>query len=131
MSWWNALFDNNIKDPIEALGDAADKIFTSDEERLQAEAILKKMAMQPQILQIELSKINAAHRSIFVAGARPFILWICGIGLGFAFLINPIIQWSTGENGPDLPLESISELIVALLGLGALRTIEKAINKTR
>jgi hypothetical protein len=111
--------------PIEAVGNVLDKLFTSSEEKLDKQALLTKLAQQPHIAQIELNKVEAQHRSVFVAGARPFILWVCGFGLANAFLVNPWIQWISGAPGPELPLEIMSELVFALLGLGALRTVEK------
>ena len=34
------------------------------------------MMMKPSLAQIEPNKIEAGHRSIFVAGWRPFIGWV-------------------------------------------------------
>jgi hypothetical protein len=117
--------------PIEAVGNVLDKLFTSTEEKLDKEAMLTRLAQQPHLAQIELNKVEAQHRSTFVAGARPFILWVCGFGLANAFLVNPWIQWVSGAPGPELPLEVMSELVFALLGLGALRTVEKLQGRTK
>ncbi len=114
-----------IASPIDAVGNALDKLFTSKEEKEQAKAIMQKIKMEPHILQGEINKLEAQHRSIFVAGARPFIIWVCGVGLSFSFVINPIIQWYSGKPGPTLPLDTIMELILCILGLGGLRTFEK------
>jgi hypothetical protein len=114
-----------IAEPVEALGNAFDKIFTSDEERAQGEAVLTKIRMQPSILNAELNKIEAQHKSIFIAGWRPTIGYICAAGLAFPFIVNPVLQWVTGEPGPDLPLDAILELAIAMLGLAGLRTVEK------
>ncbi len=114
-----------ISSPIDAVGNTLDKLFTSKEEKENAKAVMAKIKMKPQILQAEINKMEAQHRSIFVAGARPFILWICGFGLSFAFVINPLIQWFTNKPGPTLPLDTIMELILCILGLGGLRTFEK------
>ena len=111
--------------PIEAIGNTLDKLFTSDDERAQAQAVMEKLKQHPAELQVELNKIEAQQRSLFIAGWRPFIGWTCGIGLSFAFVINPLIQWFTGQPGPDLPLPIIMNLVIALLGLGGLRTYEK------
>jgi len=119
------LIGGNAAQPIEALGNVVDKVFTSDDERLQAQAVMQKIAMQPQILQAEINKLEASHRSLFVAGWRPFLGWVCGVGLLFPFVINPVFQWHTGQLGPELPMDYIMELVVALLGLGTLRTFEK------
>ena len=62
---------------------------------------------------------------MLVAGARPFILWVCGVGLAFSFLVNPIVQWITDKPGPELPLGMMMELVLGMLGLAGLRTVEK------
>lgn len=111
--------------PIEAIGGIMGKVFANKQEKLSHEEIMARIAMQPQTAMHEISKIEAQHRSIFVAGARPFILWVCGIGLGFVFVLNPIIQWATGEPGPEMPTQAMMSLVISLLGLGGLRTVEK------
>ena len=121
MSFWTKLFGGAVTEPIDALGSAVDKIFTNDEERMQAQAVLDKIAQKPAILQAEINKIEAQHRSLFVAGWRPAIGWVCAIGLAFPFIINPLIEWA-GGTGPKIPMGQLMELVVALLGLGTLRT---------
>lgn len=111
--------------PIEAIGGVLDKLFTSDEEKLQAKAVLEKLRQHPAELQVALNKIEAQHRSMFVAGWRPFIGWVCGLGLANVYLVNPWLQWLYGIKGPELPLDVIVELVIAMLGLGTLRTVEK------
>ncbi len=111
--------------PVTAVGNVLDQLFTSDEERLDKEIIKQRLAQQPALAQVELNKVEAGHRSLFVAGWRPFIGWVCGVGLAFMFLINPILQWASAKPGPELPQDIILELVLALLGLGALRTYEK------
>ncbi len=125
MAFLEKLIGGSAAQPIEAIGNVFDKLFTSDEERAQADAVLAKMAQEPHLLQAEINKIEASHRSVFVAGWRPLLGYVCGIGLGFAYVINPIIQWLIGLPGPDLPMDHMSELVMALLGLGGLRTLEK------
>jgi hypothetical protein len=101
-------------------------VFTSDEERAQGELLKQKLAMQPSMMQAEIMKVQANHRSTFVAGARPFLMWVCGLGFLFAFVINPILQWVAPELGsPELPLDAMLELTLAMLGLAGLRTVEK------
>jgi len=117
--------------PITAVGNVLDALFTSDEEKLDRQIIMQRLAMQPNLAQTEINKIEAGHRSLFVAGWRPAIGWICAIGLGMTFLVNPILQWATGEVGPELPLDVIMELVLGMLGLGALRTFEKMKGKTK
>ena len=115
-----------VAQPIEAIGNIIDSVFTSDEERAQGELLKQKLAMQPSMMQAEIMKVQANHRSTFVAGARPFLMWVCGLGFLFAFVINPVLQWIAPELGsPELPLDAMLELTLAMLGLAGLRTVEK------
>jgi|TARA_R110001606_G_scaffold164033_3_gene308337 hypothetical protein len=117
---------SSVAQPIEAIGNIIDSVFTSDEERAQGDLLKQKLAMKPALLQAEISRVQAGHRSIFVAGARPFLMWVCGLGFLFAFVINPVLQWLAPELGsPELPLDAMLELTLAMLGLAGLRTVEK------
>lgn len=117
---------SSIAQPIEAIGNIIDSVFTSDEERAQGELLKQRLAMKPALMQAEINKVQAGHRSTFVAGARPFLMWVCGFGFLFAFVINPILQWIAPELGsPELPLDAMLELTLAMLGLAGLRTVEK------
>jgi len=126
----SALFGKPTTDAVTALGSAFDQLFTSDEERAQAQIVLTKIAQKPHILQAEINKVEAAHRSIFVAGWRPFIGWICGLGIFWAFIGHPVFEWIITLRGlnvtaPAINTDNLLELVLALLGLGALRTAEK------
>jgi hypothetical protein len=114
-----------VAQPVEAVGNVLDKLFTSDEERLDKKIVMERLQQQPGLAQVELNKVEAQHRSLFVAGWRPAIGWVCAVGLSFNFVINPILQWITNDPGPALPQDIMLELVLALLGLGALRTVEK------
>ncbi|MCG8506567.1 MAG: holin family protein [Sphingomonadales bacterium] len=130
MGFFARLLGTGAAAPIEAIGSAFDKLFTSDEEKLDKQALLARIAQQPQLLQAEINRIEAAHRSLFVAGWRPFIGWVCGLGFLWAFLGHPVFEWVVAARGLDLAAPAIAtdnmmELVLALLGLGGLRTVEK------
>ncbi|SFD14007.1 3TM-type holin [Pseudoalteromonas denitrificans] len=126
MSWLKSIFSTQITEPINAVGGILDEIFTSDEEELNLALIKQRLKQQPNLVQAEINKVQAKHRSIFVAGARPFLMWVCGFGFLFAFIVNPILQWLFPEVGaPELPLNTMMELTLGMLGLAGLRTIEK------
>lgn len=130
MGWLTKLFAPSVVEPVEAIGGVLDDLFTSDEERAQGAFLIEKLRQEPGKLQAAIGKIQAQHRNVFVAGARPFLMWVCGLGMLNAFLVNPWIQWLTGAPGPALPLEVMAELVVAMLGLSGLRSIEKLTGKT-
>ena len=87
---------------------------------------MQRLAMQPQLAQVELNKLEAQSQFWFAANWRPFIGWCCGLGVLNTFLINPYIQWITGEAGPTLPVDTMMQLTLGMLGLlGTMRTVEK------
>ena len=117
---------SSVAQPIEAIGNIIDSVFTSDEEKAHGDLLKQRLALKPALMQAEINKVQAGHRSIFVAGARPFLMWVCGMGFLFAFVINPVLQWLAPELGsPELPLDAMLELTLAMLGLAGLRTVEK------
>jgi len=80
--------------------------------------------------QAEINKIEAAHPSIFVAGARPFILWVCGASLAWQYLLAPIVTWIAmvaGYTGtfPVIPYEAMFNLTLGMLGMAGWRTLDK------
>jgi len=117
-------------DAVGAIGNVFDELFTSDEERQKAEAVLARIRQHPHLLQAEINRVEAAHRSVFVAGWRPFIGWVCGLGFLWAFIGHPLMAWAVALTAADIappaiPTDAMMELVLALLGLGGLRTFEK------
>lgn len=116
--------------PIEAVGNVFDKLFTSDDEKAAAAAVMEKLRQAPHVLQAEINKIEAAHRSLFVVGWRPFIGWVGGGCLAWSFIGAPMVDWAARLAGatvspPAIPTDMIFELVLGLIGLGGLRTFEK------
>lgn len=137
MGWFSSLFSSQATGPIEAVGNVLDGLFTSDEEKLDKQIIMQRLAQQPSLAQIELNKIEAQHRSIFVAGWRPFIGWVCGIALFYNFVVRDVMAWAIAQSGshfappPELAMGHLMTVLLSLLGLGGLRTVEKMNGKTK
>lgn len=130
------LFAANLASPIEAIGNVFDKLFTSDEERQAANLVLEKLRQRPAELQVELNKIEAAHRSVFVAGWRPAVGWICASGVGWAYLGHPVFLWAAAIWWPDvqppaIQIDSLFELVLAMLGMAGLRSFEKSTGRAK
>jgi len=127
--------------PIEAVGNVLDNLFTSKDEKLTHEEVRMRLAMQPGMAQVELNKIEAGHRSAFVAGWRPAIGWVCAASLFFFYVPQYVIAtgiWIKLLAANDWALvpypvdaKGVLELVIALLGMGTLRTFEKTIGKTK
>ena len=96
----------------------------------QAEFDLKIRELESDIgkAQAEIGKAEAGSSRFFVAGARPFILWICGIALSYHFLIAPLISQIWGLTMPLIDMGPLMTLLFGMLGLAGLRTYEKAKN---
>ena len=79
--------------------------------------------------QLDVNKVEAAHKSLFVAGWRPFVGWICGIGLLYNILISQIlgIWFEVQEVDPSL----LTPILMGMLGMGAMRSYEKTQNVAR
>ena len=117
---------------VTAVGNILDNLFTSKDEKLTHEEIRMRLAMKPDMAQVEMNKIEAQHRSVFVAGWRPFVGWVCGVGVLNLVLINPWIQWIADKPGPELPAQTIMQLTLGMLGLlGTMRTVEKVKGKAK
>ena len=93
---------------------------------------LAELNAQVQLLtgQLDINKIEAASKSLFVAGWRPFIGWVCGFGLAYAAIIEPLMRFIatmldyTGEF-PVIDTSITMQVLLGMLGLGAMRTREK------
>ena len=81
--------------------------------------------------QIEINKAEAQHRSLFVAGWRPFVGWTCGVALAYHFVVAPLVLFATAYAGVEIPalpefdMGSLLTVLMGILGLGGLRTFEK------
>ena len=73
--------------------------------------------------QLEVNKVEAAHKSLFVSGWRPCIGWICGLSLLYSTILSPILGiWFTV---PPVDSSLLTTVLMGMLGLGAMRTVEK------
>ena len=122
----------------EGVANIVDKFVETEEERKAAELLKAKLMMRPSLAQAEINKIEAAHRSVFVAGWRPFIGWVCGVALAWHFILFDVAVWVTVNFFPrvtEIPkltgTETLATVLLSLLGLGAFRTVEKLQGRAR
>ena len=125
------LFGVGVGNTATAIADVVDKFVETPEEKKAAEVLQQKIQQEPDKWQAEINKVQAGHRTLFVAGARPFIIWVCGVGLGIEFVFNPVLVWITGKPGPEMATGLLMDLVLAILGLGAMRTYEKKLGLTK
>tara|TARA_R110002126_G_scaffold229208_3_gene373597 strand:+ start:173 stop:550 length:378 start_codon:yes stop_codon:yes gene_type:complete len=73
--------------------------------------------------QLEVNKIEAASKSLFVAGWRPAVGWSCCFALVYSTIFSPILSiWFTV---PPVDSSLLTTVLMGMLGLGAMRSAEK------
>jgi len=81
--------------------------------------------------QLAVDQAEANNKNVFVAGWRPFIGWVCGAALAYVYVVAPFLTWGLNLAHPGLPplpaidTASLGVLTFNLLGMGAMRTVEK------
>jgi hypothetical protein len=116
------------------LGTAADRLIPDPNARQDFMLKLQEALNAADLKQIEVNIAEAQHRSIFVAGWRPFIGWVCGAAMVYSYILLPLggfVAGFFGEqyqtivlNAPKLD-GNLWELLFAMLGFGALRSFDK------
>ena len=115
---------NSLIAPVTSLLDK----FIEDKDQASALAheistLASKQAQELAKGQLIVNQVEAAHKSLFVAGWRPAIGWICGLALLYSTLLAPILSiWLTV---PPVDSSLLTTVLLGMLGLGGLRTIEK------
>jgi len=125
-------------DPISALlnigNTLINKLFPDPAQAAQAQLALLKMQQDGELAaisgQMEINKIEAGSSSVFVAGWRPFAGWVCGIGLAYVSIIEPVarlVATIVGYTGafPNIDTTLTMQVLLGMLGMGGLRTLDK------
>ena len=101
-------------------------------EELHQKGDLATLNAEVQLLigQININIAEAGHKSIFVAGWRPFVGWVCGFGLLYASVVEPIMRFIAKLSDytgtfPVLDTTITMQVLLGMLGLGLMRTKEK------
>lgn len=134
---------------IPAISQLLDKIIPDPQEREKAKIELMKaervfeieelrLALFADQMQSDINKEKAENSNIFVAGWRPFIGWVCGAAFAYHFVLQPILAFvianSNSAGKVELPIfdiQTLSTVLMGMLGLGGLRTLEKIKNVTK
>ena len=91
----------------------------------------QRHAQERALAQTETNREEAKHKSVFVAGWRPFIGWTCGVALAWHFVLAPLVLFIAGWSEVQLPtlpefdMDSLMTVLLGMLGLGGLRSWEK------
>ena len=73
--------------------------------------------------QLEVNKVEAAHKSLFVSGWRPAVGWCCVLGMTGNFMVIPFTNFV-------LALLAI-EVTIPLIDLELAQVLQRALSPTR
>jgi hypothetical protein len=117
------------------LGTILDRVIpdkaASEKAKLEMQAALLDAAVKGDLGQMEINKAEAAHQSVFVAGWRPAIGWVCAAALAYSYMLVPLVGFTLALLGQPVPRwpvldNNLWELMFGMLGMGALRSYDKA-----
>ncbi len=140
MNFFSALMGGG--DVVKSVGDTLDNLFTSDEERMEADRELmkaqrsfdykeRKLIAEQNIAQMEVNKADAKSGSFFQAGWRPAIGWIGALALAYQFIIYPLLVWGLTifaveiEPPPLISADALYPIITGMLGIAGMRSFDK------
>ena len=91
----------------------------------------ERHSQEQMLAQLEVNKVEAASSSLFVSGWRPATGWVCVLGMAGNFIVTPFANFVLALLGvqvfiPLVPLDTMLPVLLGMLGLGGLRTLEKA-----
>ena len=126
---------------IPLIGEVLDKVLPDANAAADAKLRMVELVQKGELAQLDaetklaagqlaVNQEEAKHSSIFVSGARPFIMWVCGAGCAWNWVGLPIAKVSLALAGITLSvtpadLSEMMPLLLGMLGLGSLRTVEK------
>ena len=126
---------------IPALTTVLDKIIPDPQAAADAKLKAIELAQKGDLAELnaalEIAKGQMAINQVeagtdnFRGGWRPAAGWVCVFGLGYQFILQPILPWAvslTGHTVPPLPAvdnETLMALLMGMLGLGGLRSFER------
>ena len=121
---------------VKAVAGVIDELHTSEEEKQQLKLRFAEVESKLKEKQLDINKAEASHRSIFVSGWRPFLGWISGLSIGYVYLFQPVFDmilqmFDIKVDWVVLDLGQLMPLILGMLGLGGLRSFEKAKGLTK
>ena len=123
ISFGNTLIDRLL--PDKAANDAA---------KAQYATLIAQGTFANAIAQLQVDQAEASNQNVFVAGWRPFVGWVCGLAFAYSFILQPAAQAIATlchssfdvSKLPTLNGSDLSTILFGMLGLGAMRSWDKA-----
>jgi hypothetical protein len=126
-----------IGDLLDPIKDLVSEVIVDKDKRIEANIKLAELEdrvnqrIHEQVLaQVDVNKTEAVHSSVFVAGWRPFVGWVGGIGLAYSAIMQPLLNWGSrvwGYTGqlPALDDTALITILGGMLGVGIMRSYDR------
>ena len=131
--------------PLSALFDvgklAIEKIWPDPTKRAQELRLLEELHQKGDLAQLQakvtllqgqmaINMEEAKHKSVFVAGWRPFVGWVGGFSLAYVSILEPFMRFVAtmfGYDGefPVIDTAQTIQVLMGMLGIGAMRSYDK------
>ena len=99
--------------------------------KLQQAGAFKELetSLEADKLQAAINLADAQSGVWWQAGWRPFIGWVCGFSLVWNYILRDIWLWIASMNSwvlpPKLDIGDLIAILIAMLGIGTMRSIDK------
>ena len=121
---------------IKAVGNIVDELYTSEEEKAAAKLAIKKVEAELKKRQMDINLADAQSKAGGLSGAiqriwRPLIGFGCALAIMFAYVLKPFLMFFLATFHietlplPEMDMGTLMPLVMALLGMGAIRSYEK------
>ena len=121
---------------INAVGNIVDEIYTSEEEKAAAKLAIKKVEAELKKRQMDINLADAQSKAGGISGAiqriwRPLIGFGCALAIMFEYVLKPFLMFFLATFHietlplPEMDMGTLMPLVMALLGMGAIRSYEK------
>lgn len=121
---------------IKAIGDIVDDLYTSEEEKNEAKIKLEEIQAKLKSKQMDINFADASSKAGGISGFmqrawRTLIGMSCAIAILWEFVIKQFLMFFMAAFSiqtmplPSLDMGVLMPLVMALLGMGSLRTFEK------
>ena len=126
-----SLIDNPISTVISTVGKLAEDLVTTDKDRMAYDKDMYVAETERMSAQTDINKAEATSESLFVSGARPFVMWVCGFAFAYATIFEPMGRFIAavcfGYSGvfPEIDTNLTMQVLFGVLGLGVMRSWDK------
>ena len=122
---------------IETIGKVADDLITTDAERAKADLDAYNAETARLVSQTKINEIEAGSSDSFTRRWRPAVGWVGVIALGYASIVEPVgrfiaqVLFNYSGAFPVIDTDLTLQVLLGLLGLGAMRSFDKRIGTSK